>query len=34
MKEEYGYLNDEELEALIADVEKSGMIAPDRKSVV
>ncbi len=28
MKEEYGYLNDEELEALIADVEKSGMIAP------
>ena len=28
MKEEYRYLNDEELEALIADVEKNGMIAP------
>ena len=28
MKEEYGYLNDEELEALIAGVEKNGMIAP------
>ncbi len=28
MKEEYSYLNDEELEALIAGVEKNGMIAP------
>ena len=28
MKEEYGYLNDEELEALIMEVENNGMIAP------
>lgn len=28
MKEEYGYMDDEELEALIAEVENGGMIAP------